>query len=218
MEQNQEPIQQLTEIRNLMERSSRFISLSGLSGVSAGIAALAGALAAYFHLGPEESFYSISAHTLLSAKPLNDSTLLFLLADAGVVLLFALLSGIYFTTRKARKEGLKVWDHAARRMIVNLLIPLITGGFFCLILLYHHLYWLLAPATLIFYGLALLNASKYTFHEIRVLGLAEIFLGLVAGWLAGYGLLLWAVGFGIMHIFYGMMMYFRHEAVKTDGK
>jgi len=213
MEQNQEPIQQLTEIRNLMERSSRFISLSGLSGVSAGVVALAGAFVAYFYLGQDEPYFNIGSYTLISSEKLNHSVW-FMLADAGVVLLLALLSGIYFTTRKARKEGLKVWDHTARRMVINLLIPLMTGGFFCLILLYHGLFLLLVPATLIFYGLALINSSKYTYHEIRVLGLTEILLGLLAGWLTGYGLLFWAIGFGVMHIFYGMMMYFRHEALK----
>ena len=215
MEQNQEPIQQLTAIRNLMERSSRFISLSGLSGVSAGVIALLGTLMAFFYLGKEEPFFNIGSYTLLPAQKINQS-MWFLLIDAVVVLVLALLSGIYFTTRKARKEGQKVWDHIARRMVINLLIPLMTGGLFCIILLYHRLFLLLAPATLIFYGLALLNASKYTYHEIRVLGLIEILLGLLAGWLTGYGLLFWAMGFGVMHIFYGMMMYFRHEDVKEE--
>ena len=214
MEQNQEPNQQLSEIRNLMERSSRFISLSGLSGVSAGIVALVGALVAYVYLGQNEPYFKMGAYTLVPSAPLGHS-IWFLLVDAGVVLLLALLSGIYFTSRKASKEGLKAWDHTARRMIINLLIPLMTGGLFCLILLHQRLFLLLVPATLIFYGLALLNASKYTYHEIRVLGLTEIFLGLLAGWLSGYGLLFWAIGFGVMHIFYGMMMYFRHESGKN---
>ena len=76
--------------------------------------------------------------------------------------------------------GLNVWDSAARRMVINLFIPLAAGGIFCLILLVHHLVFLIAPATLIFYGLALLNVSKYTFHEIRVLGISEIIIGLMA--------------------------------------
>jgi hypothetical protein len=47
------------------------------------------------------------------------------------------------------------------------------------------------------------------------LGITEIILGLMSSWLIGYGLLFWAVGFGVMHIFYGLMMYFRYEAVKS---
>jgi hypothetical protein len=214
MEQNQEPIQQINEIRNLMERSSRFISLSGLSGISAGIIALIGAGVAFFYLDFDQRYFDINRYFTEMSYQKLDSSWLFITTDAIIVLALALFSGIYFTTLKARKQGLKVWDNTARRMVINLFIPLTAGGVFCLILLYHHLVFLMAPATLIFYGLALINASKYTYHEIRVLGISEIILGLMASWLVGYGLLFWAVGFGVMHIFYGMMMFFRYESVR----
>jgi hypothetical protein len=216
MKQNQEPIQQLNEIRNLMERSSRFISLSGLSGVSAGIIALIGAGVAFFYLDFDQRYFVINRYFAEMSYLKLGNSWLFITLDALIVLLLALFSGVYFTTRKSRKQGLKVWDNTARRMLINLFIPLSTGGIFCLILLYHHLIFLVAPATLIFYGLALLNASKYTLHEIRGLGISEIILGLMAAWLVGYGLLFWAIGFGVMHIFYGLMMYFRYEAINKD--
>ena len=212
MENNQEPIQQLKEIRNLMERSSRFISLSGLSGVSAGIIALIGAGIAFFYLDFDQRYFDINRYFAEMSYKRFSQSWLFVFLDALVVLTAALAAGIYFTTRKARRKGLKVWDAIARRMVINLMIPLAAGGIFCLILIYHRLVFLIAPATLIFYGIALLNASKYTFHEIRVLGISEILLGLMASWLVGYGLLFWAVGFGVMHIFYGLMMYYRYEA------
>lgn len=216
MEISQKPIEQLTEIRNMMERSSRFISLSGLSGVAAGIIALIGSGIAFFFLGFDQRYFDMKSYfNGLSYLRFNHSWRL-IIFDASTVLILALASGIYFTTRKARNKGLKVWDRTAQRMVVNLLIPLTSGGIFCLILLSHHLVFLLAPATLLFYGLALLNASKYTFHEVRVLGISEIILGLMASWLPGYGLLFWAFGFGIMHIFYGLMMYFRYEAVGSE--
>jgi hypothetical protein len=216
MENNQEPVHQLNEIRNFMERSSRFISLSGLSGVSAGIFALIGAGIAFFYLDFDQRYFDINRYfTEMSYLKLGHSWL-FIALDALAILILALFSGIYFTTRKARKKGLKVWDSAARRMVINLLIPLATGGIFCFILLYHRLVFLVAPAMLIFYGLALLNASKYTYQEIRVLGISEIVLGLMASWLVGYGLIFWTVGFGVMHIFYGLMMYFRYEAKKSE--
>ncbi len=214
MENNQGSIQQLNEIRSLMERSSRFISLSGLSGVSAGIAALIGAGIAFFYLDFDQRYFDINRYFMeKSYLKLGDSWL-FITLDALIVLFLAIFFSIYFTTRKARKQGLKVWDSPARRMVINLFLPLSAGGIFCLILLYHHLIFLVAPVTLIFYGLALLNASKYTFHEVRVLGISEIILGLMASWLVGYGLLFWAVGFGVLHIFYGLMMYFRYESVE----
>ncbi len=96
-------------------------------------------------------------------------------------------------------------------MIINLLIPLVAGGIFCLILIYHKLLFLIASATLIFYGLALINGSKYTLHEIRYLGISEIFLGLLASVFTGYGLVFWTIGFGVLHIIYGILMYLKHE-------
>jgi hypothetical protein len=99
----------------------------------------------------------------------------------------------------------------AKLTIINLFIPLFVGGVFCMILLSHHLIYLIAPTTLLFYGLALFNAGKYTLKEVRYLGLTEMLLGLFASYYAGYGLLFWALGFGILHIIYGTVMYFKYE-------
>lgn len=213
MKQNQEPIHQLTEIRDLMERSSRFISLSGFSGVFAGIFALVGAGIAFFWLGFDQQYFSIHMYFLeMSYLKLALSWHLVIL-DATIVLLLALLSGAFFSIRKARKKGLKIWDSSARRMLINLMIPLATGGFFCLILWHHRMIFLIAPVTLLFYGLALVNASKYTYSEVRFLGISELVLGLLALFFIGYGLLFWAFGFGVLHIIYGLVMYFKYEAI-----
>jgi hypothetical protein len=64
---------------------------------------------------------------------------------------------------------------------------------------------------LIFYGMALLNGSKYTYHEIRALGILEVLLGLIASMNLGHGLLFWALGFGVLHIIYGVLVWYRHE-------
>ena len=206
--QNQEKhLDTLTEIRNLMERSSRFISLSGLSGVAAGTFALIGAWVAYYYGGI--SFDNeLSYNTNWTLRQLE----YFLLGDALVVLLLAMSFGIFFTSRKAKKAGLKIWDKTAQRLLVNLMLPLAAGGIFCLILIFK---WqqisLVAPATLIFYGLALINASKYTLHDIRFLGVSEVILGLIGTYFIGYGLLIWAIGFGVLHIAYGLVMYNKYE-------
>ncbi|HMC96443.1 MAG TPA: hypothetical protein VKG92_02220, partial [Flavobacteriales bacterium] len=102
-------------------------------------------------------------------------------------------------------------DAAAQRLLVNMFIPLGGGGMFCLALLYYGLPGLVPPATLVFYGLALLNASKYTLDEVRWLGISELILGLIASFWVGAGLLFWALGFGVLHIFYGALMYLRYE-------
>jgi hypothetical protein len=211
MNQQQEQLDAIRDIRNLMERSSRFSSLSGLAGIIVGIFAIAAIIAAYLLLGiaPFEQGY----YTLLN----NESTVAgysiftLLAADFGFILLLSLLTGIYLSVRKARKQSLPVWDATAKRMLLNLSIPLITGGIYCLILLYQGQPALVLPATLLFYGLALLHASKYTINDIRYLGVLEVVLGLLASYFTDQGLLFWVVGFGILHIVYGIRIYFKYE-------
>jgi hypothetical protein len=201
------PEETLTEIKHLMERSSRFISLSGFSGIFAGIYALLGALAAYYYLNSNRK-----GRSAYESAGLEENNLLtFLLVDAAVVLTLAIGTGILLTTRKAKKDGNSLFDSAAKKLIINLCIPLFTGGLFCLALIYHGNTFYVAPAMLIFYGLALVHASKYTRDDIRSLGIAEIALGLASLFIVGYGLLFWALGFGVLHIVYGTRMYFKYE-------
>ena len=205
-------LETLSEIRALMERSSRFISLSGLSGISAGVFALIGAMMAYLYLGisPFDSkhLYYITAQNA-NKWGMNYQT--FFLLDATLVVIFAFASGIFFTMRKANRKGQKIWDPLSQRLLINLMLPLITGGIFCLALYYHGYIGLIAPATLIFYGLALVNGSKYTLNDVRFLGISEIILGLIALFNLGYGLEFWMLGFGVLHILYGLIMYFKYE-------
>jgi len=70
---------------------------------------------------------------------------------------------------------------------------------------------LIAPVMLVFYGLALINASKYTLNDIRYLGYAETVIGLIACFFVDYGLLAWTIGFGALHIIYGLMMFYKYE-------
>jgi hypothetical protein len=201
-------LETLQDIKRIMERSSRFISLSGLSGLSAGVCALIGAYLAQGWIGNytihnqmREDFVSGDAHDLTWK----------LVTLASGVLVFALISSFYFTWRKARKNNLPVWDHSSKKLLVNLLIPLLSGGFFVTGLLYHDQWKFVAPACLIFYGLALVNASKYTLSDIRVVGILEIVLGLINMYLTKYGLYFWAIGFGVLHIIYGWIMWLKYE-------
>lgn len=211
MKEQSEPLETLTEIRSMMERSTRFISLNGLSGVFAGIFALIGAMAAYIYLGvgSHSGFYYDNA-VLADGNP-NISFYLFIFADAFIVLFASLAVATSLSMRKAAKLGVKIWDHSAKRLLANMMIPLVVGGFFCIILIYHGLIGLVAPATLIFYGLALVNASKYTLNDIRYLGITQLTIGLLSAIWIGYGLFFWALGFGLVHIIYGTTMYFKYE-------
>ena len=198
--------QDLASIRQLMERSSKFISLSGLSGILAGTYALIGAAIAYYLIQ-----YPLSI-TSYRQQSLQQSDVVFkLLLLAVVILVASLLTGYLLSLRKARQQGIKVWDVTSKRLAINLLIPLLTGGLFILILLYQGHYGVVAPACLIFYGLALINASANLYEEIRYLGYSEIALGLIAALLPGYGLLFWAIGFGALHIFYGALMFRKYD-------
>ncbi len=203
----------LQEIKNLMERSSRFLSLSGLSGVSAGIIALIGAAIAYYILDFGNVKYDENFYLLRPMAELGDKLDLIpkILVLAIATFCCAFLSAFYFSWRKARKNKLSLWDSTSKRLLVHLFIPLISGGFLALILIDRNDTALLASVTLIFYGLALVSAGKYTFGEVHYLGISEIVIGLLAGLFTNYGLLFWALGFGILHIVYGLVMYYRYE-------
>lgn len=207
-----DPLENLAQIRSLMERSSRFISLSGLSGVAAGTVALIGAAVAYIYFGlPVFSGKNEYYFEVIKNGNWGMDYVTFFLLDAAAVFVLALAGGIYFTTRKARKKGYKIWDALSQRMLVNLAIPLVAGGIFCIALFKNGAFGLIAPATLIFYGLALVNGGKYTLNDIRYLGLLEIGLGFIGLFKPGYGLELWALGFGVAHIVYGIIMYNKYE-------
>lgn len=196
----------LLHIRSMMERSSRFISLSGLSGVFAGLSALIGGLYVYQLFKANGIEYFEDNHHLYSANLIAE-----LILTAFVILFFALAFGIFFTVRKSKKLKLPIWTSATKNMLFNLAIPLFVGAVFCFALVYHQMFILVAPSTLIFYGLALLNAEKYTYSDIKFLGFSEVILGSVALFFLGYGLVFWILGFGILHIFYGLLLFKKYK-------
>jgi hypothetical protein len=203
---NQKHQEDLSHIRSMMERSSRFISLSGLSGVFAGLSALIGGLYVYQLLESKGIEYYDEQNITYS-----EDLVFQLFFIALIVLVFALTFGIYFTIRKSRKYNLPIWSTATKKMLLNLAIPLLVGGLFCLALLHHQIYFLIAPATLLFYGLALINAEKYTFSDVKYLGICELLLGCISLFYVGYGLIFWIIGFGILHILYGLVMFKKYK-------
>ena len=190
----------------MMERSAKFISLSGLSGVLAGIYALAGAVAAYFIV-----HYPISPFRYRIFSATEPDTLWKLLVVATLVLVASISTGLWLSHKKAVKHGLTLWTGASKTLFVNMASPLITGGLFILVMLSTGHFGLAAPASLVFYGLALIQGSSNTYDEVRYLGFSEIGLGLISAMLPGYGLLFWAMGFGILHIVYGTIMYNKYD-------
>jgi hypothetical protein len=209
--ENNEIQNDLASIRNLMERSSKFISLSGLSGVLAGVYALIGAALAYSILY-DESSRSYTIHEISSGFALfNDAIVIQLLLIAAVVLVLSISTGVYLSYKKAKRNGQPLLGRVSRELLFNMNVPLLAGGGLMLILLYRGYFGIIAPASLIFYGLALIGASNFTFTDVKFLGLCEVVLGLLAACFPGYGLVFWALGFGVLHIVYGSVMYFKYD-------
>lgn len=196
----------LAQIRSIMERSTKFLSLSAWAAIMAGIYALIGAYIAYHMIYDAP----ITRYDSLPESPIHPEVLpLFLLALS--VLAMALGTTVLLSYRKAQKAGQKLWTRSAIRVLVNFILPLAAGGFFVLILYSRGFYSLIAASTLMFYGLALLNAGNFTFSDIRKLGVLEIIVGLLAALFPGKGLLFWAFGFGVLHIVYGGILYWKYE-------
>ena len=210
-------LQTLKDIRSMMEKSSRFISLSGLSGVAAGICALIGAVFARNVLGgvvmhsEDKSDSSHISRVPAGAISLKEYMGSALFQIAIGVIVAALFFGFFFTYLRSRKTGVPIWGSQARRLLINVSIPMIAGGIYLLKLIDNGNYGLIAPGCLLFYGLSLLNASRYTLNEIRYLGYAEVLLGIISLFFVGNGLFFWAIGFGVLHILYGAFMWWKYE-------
>jgi len=202
---NKQYLDDLNEIKDLMQRSSRFLSLSGLSGIMAGVYALIGAFMAYNLLLNKTVYIRMQ-----SAE--NAELVIKLIAIAATVALLAIITAYILTRKKALANKQALWDQTTKQMLIHFLIPLVTGGVFGLILLNHEHYGILAPISLIFYGLALVNTSKFTLDTVKYLGISEIIVGLLSAIYVGYGLLFWAIGFGLLHIIYGGIMYLKEKS------
>lgn len=204
-------LEDLKDIKSMMAKSTQFISLSGLSGIIAGVYALIGAFMANSYI---EVYFS-KIHTIKFINIANLFTLtdleIKLLSISVIVLIASIITAYFLTVSKAKRIHETVWNGASKKLLLSFCIPLVTGGIFGLILLKNGDWNYVAPITLIFYGLACENASKFTFRDVRYLGITQIILGLISIQYPGYGLYFWAAGFGVCHIIYGSLMYFKYD-------
>ena len=217
MHNEHKPTQALEDIKQMMDRGSRFVSLSGWSGVAAGICGLVAAWLASRMF----SEYEISESEYSNPGYIADGNFLQLERDllilAVITFIAAFSFAFLFTWLRSRKTGVAVWGFTARKVIINVAVPMIIGGMFILRLLQPGSFGLVVPAALLFYGLALINGSKFTVSEVRYLGYSELILGIISLWVIGYPLHFWAAGFGVLHILYGIIMWNRYERnEKTD--
>lgn len=206
MKDENEQLEALADIRKMMKESSKFLSLSGLSGVFAGLYALTGAGIGYYvmqnYISHPENSYEHNAYS---------AALVSAIAICLGVLLMSIATALVMSAKKAGRTKQKLFDHTSKKVFWSMTVPLCAGGLFCISLIYHGAILLVSPVMLLFYGMALLNSSKYTIHDIRYLAYLEIALGLLAAFYPGQGLLFWSLGFGVLHIIYGTIMWFKYD-------
>lgn len=207
MKKEQDYIRDIAEMRSMMERTTKFMSLSGLAGVMAGIYALSGAYLAYRYFGFDPVSQDFRYTEMAEGSAGSPAILLLAIA----VLVLALGTAIFLSYKKANRRGEKLWNPTSRRLLINMSIPLFSGGILILILLSKGLGELSAGLSMIFYGLSLYTAGKFTYEDIRSLGLIQIVLGLLGTYFIEYSLIFWAFGFGVLHIVYGIYMHYRYE-------
>ena len=210
MENNPSSAEDLKTIRKIMEESTRFLSLSGLSGIFAGTFAILGAIAAWIII-PGDSFWDVGES--LATLPGTGAGVIItkIIIDAVVVLLLSVLFALFLSVSRARKTNKKIWSPVSKRLLVSFIVPLATGGLFVVISLIQKNYSLIIPGFLIFYGLSLVNAGKFTYSEVFYLGILEVITGLISLLFPGSGLIFWVFGFGLLHLAYGLFMYRKYE-------
>jgi len=190
----------LAHIRSMMERSSRFLSLSGWAGIIPGLLALAGLATAgwFIDLAILTGDYTtgINKHSPLVMQ---------LGTIAVVVLALSIFTSWFMCMRKARLDKQSTWTPAIRNMLLHFAIPLLAGAVIVGWIYQKEQWELLSPVLLSFYGLALVLVSQFTLRSVFWMGIFEIALSIPAG-ITGWDLPVLAIGFGFTHIVYGIMM------------
>jgi hypothetical protein len=207
MKKDKDYLQDIEEIRSLMEKSSKFISLSGWAGIFAGVFALVGSYIALTYLDFNPQSLSVDTEN----NPFQQTQIFSVVQLALLVFLLAISFALFFTHRRAKRKDELLWTPTAKRLVMNMAVPLFTGGILILLFISKGFIGFVAPFSLLFYGLALFTISKFTFDEVKILGLIEILLGLISLYKVSLGLLFWAIGFGVVHIVYGIYVYFKYE-------
>jgi hypothetical protein len=207
MKKDTDYLQDIEEIRSLMEKSSKFISLSGWAGIFAGVFALMGSYIAFTYLDFNPQSLSLDTEN----NPFQQKQIFSVVQLALLVFLLAISFALFFTHRRAKRKDELLWTPTAKRLVINMAVPLFTGGILILLFISKGFIGFVAPFSLLFYGLALFTISKFTFDEVKILGLIEILLGLISVYKVSLGLLFWAIGFGVVHIIYGIYVYFKYE-------
>ena len=117
-------LQDISEIKTMMNKSSRFLSISGLSGILAGIYALIGAYIGY-HIIYANNIVTIDGYRTLI---ITEERLMTIFIVAMTVVAMSIFTGIILSVLKAKKQNESMWDSTSKRLVINFMIPLVAGG------------------------------------------------------------------------------------------
>ena len=209
-------LEAIQDIRNIMDRSARFVSLAGMSGIWAGVVALLGSALAWKWISQPYNQYMPGTYFEGNGSFFDPFTLRLICLGLAVFVV-ALAGAFYFTWKKARKANHHLWNAASKQLLIQGFFPLLAGAVFCLSFIYYGYDMFIVPSCLVFYGLALISGSRHTLSDIRYLGVLDILLGFCSLFLPGYAILCWATGFGALHIIYGAMMWNKYDKNKKPS-
>ena len=194
-------LKDISEIKNMMNKSSRFNSLSGISGIATGIYAIIGSLIGYQYVTKNN----------IEISNLDRFHFSLLFADLVLIIFLSLITSLIITRRKVKVDGISSGSILTKKMLSNFLIILIPSTIYVLILILNHDFVGAGSLMLFFYGASLINASHNTLEEIKTLGLIEIVLGILIILIPAFAFWIWLIGAGIIHVIFGLYMYFKHE-------
>jgi hypothetical protein len=174
----------LRYIRETMERAGSFTAVSGWGIVTIGATAIAAAWLAGAMASPAGW-----------------------LAVWTVEAVLALAIGVLSVARKARAAGMPLLSGPGRKVALILSPPLMAGAVLTAVMFGEGILAPLPGMWLLLFGAGVVAAGAFSVRIVPVMGLTFMLLGSAALLLpAGWGNGLMALGFGGLHIFFGVLI------------
>jgi len=206
--EHQKHLENLSELKSILSKNTRFLSFSGLSGVIAGITALAGEYLFYnLYLATFSSSSNYADVRNLADMKLFYSALLIALSIIGI----SVIVGVILARKKIRMQGSTVNRDLLKNTLIHILVPILVGGAICFVASFTDHFIYIPAFLLIFYGLGLFNGSRFSFDDLKIVGLVFMGLGLITYAYPNLSMWTWGLGFGVGHILYGLRVYFVHD-------
>jgi len=184
-----------------MERHSSFFSLSGFTGILIGIVGCI----AIFLVDTMTHGYGINFDGF------SQLPILFLEIGIMVIGILTIVLSLFILWKRGRNKAKKnkqgLWNAFAKKQRINLLLLLLVFLVILILIGSKGYYRLITPLLLSFYGLLLLNLSRFQSKSLLFLGLATLILGIVSYVSYTDKIFLLALGVGIFPIIYGLLTF-----------